>query len=124
MQVPSVPAPEAFVPPKPVSSPARAFKTALALSLLITAGALVAFPFVQPVIPIFYTLASPDKQLAPKIWLFFFPLLAWLVTIFHFSLLKTMKSVEGTMLTIFCWATAGIVGVIGLLLVRVIAIVL
>lgn len=125
MQFPSsVTPPETFLPPKPVSSAARAFKTTLVLALAMTAGALVAYPFLQPAIPLFYTLAAPERQLTHKIWLFFLPLLAWLVTIIHFSLLKTMKNIEGSVLTIFCWTTVGIVTVLALLLVRIILLVL
>lgn len=107
-----------------VSSPARAFKTALGLSVLLTAASVLSYPFLQPVIPVFYTLSQPERQLAHKIWIFLFPVLAWVVTLLHFSLLKTMKNVEGNMLHIFSWATVGVLAVTALLFVRVILIVL
>lgn len=108
----------------PVSSPAaRAFKTAVSLSLVMTILAAVSYPFLQPVIPVFYTLAQPEKQLVGKLWIFVFPLLAWVITILHFSLLKSLKTIEGSLERIFCWTTIGVIALTGLLLVRVILIV-
>lgn len=124
MQVPNVSPPQPLVVPRTISSPARAFKTATGLSLVITLLSIGILPFLQPVIPIFYTLAQPEKQLAPKIWLFLFPILAWLITLVHFSFLKAMKELDGGMQKIFCWTTVGIVGIVGLLLVRVILLVI
>lgn len=124
MQIPS-----AYLPPETrasvsVSVSRRAFQTAVALSILMSIGAFVAIPFVQPEVPIFYTLAQPERQLVPKGWLLLFPAIAWFITLLHFALIKSFHDLEKKVQALFCWVTVGLVGITGLLLARVIAIVL
>jgi hypothetical protein len=108
-----------------VETPARkTFRLAVILSLLISTASVISWPFLQPVIPIFYTLAQPDSQLVAKIWIFIFPVFAWLVTLLHFPLLKLMKDLGGSVETLFSWATVGVISVTGLILVRLILLVL
>ena len=102
----------------------RTLRLAAVGSLLMTALAGVSYPFLQPVIPLFYSLSQPADQLAAKIWIFLLPILAWLITIMHFSILRGMKNLEGNIEKIFCWTTVGLVGITGLLLVRVILLVI
>ncbi|OGJ37864.1 MAG: hypothetical protein A2383_02125 [Candidatus Pacebacteria bacterium RIFOXYB1_FULL_39_46] len=101
----------------------RTFRTAFLLTILLTAITGIFFSFLQPVIPLFYTLAQPEKQFVHKAWIFFFPLLAWLITLGHFSLIKIMSNLDETIKQIFSWTTVGIIIIIGLLLVRVILLV-
>lgn len=124
MQVPNVAPPQPLVMPRTNSFSAKAFQLAAGLSLVITLVSIGVLPFLQPVIPIFYTLAQPEKQLAAKSWLLLFPLAAWLITLLHFSLLKAMKDLDRGMQKIFCWATVGLVSIIGLLLIRLILLVI
>ena len=86
----------------------------------MTVAAVILYSFLQPVIPLFYTITQPDAQLVPKIWIFLLPIFAWLVTLLHFSLLKTMKNLEGSIERIFCWATVGIVSITSLLFIRLV----
>lgn len=90
------------------------------LSLLMTAAAGVLYSFLQPVIPLFYTLTQSNQQLVNKWWIFLFPAFSWLVTMVHFTLLKTMKNLEGSIERIWCWTTVGIVGITSLLFIRLI----
>ncbi|MFH2118434.1 MAG: hypothetical protein ABII10_01715 [Candidatus Paceibacterota bacterium] len=101
----------------------RTFRTAFLLSILLTAITGIFFSFLQPVIPLFYTLAQPEKQLVAKVWIFFFPVLAWAITLGHFSLIKIISNLDETMRQIFSWTTVGLVITTGLLLLRVILLV-
>lgn len=102
----------------------KTFKLAIGLTLLMTVLAVIFYTFIQPVIPVFYTLTQPDKQLAPKIWLFIFPVFSWLVTFLHFTLIKTLKTIEGSVGKMFCWTTVGVIAITSLLFARIIFIVL
>lgn len=123
MQIPSADPVLPSTPIRTTSPIARPVKTTLIISVALTAMAGIAYPFLQPVIPVFYTLPQPERQLVAKSWIFLFPILAWLITVSHFVLMKKMKTVEGNIQRIFAWTTAGIVAIIALLLVRVILIV-
>lgn len=98
-------------------------KVAFLLCFLLTLTAGVSFPFLQPVIPLFYSLAQADKQLVPKIWIFFFPVFAWLVLALNTFLLRLFQQVEINMQKIFAWTTMGVITITGILLVRVITII-
>lgn len=124
MQIPSADPVLPAVFPRATSPTASAVKLTLGLSVAVTALAALAYPFLQPVIPVFYTLPQPERQLAGKIWIFLFPLLAWLIALTHLVLLKKMKTVEGSVQRVAYWTTTGLVAIIALLLVRVILIVL
>lgn len=93
------------------------------LCLLITITAGVSFPFLQPVIPLFYSLAQPEKQLVPKIWIFFYPAFAWLILFINSILMKTFQEVEVGMHKVFAWTTVGTIGIIGILIIRLVTIV-
>jgi hypothetical protein len=106
--------------PKYVSQQLR---VGLVLCLLITVTAGISFPFLQPVIPLFYSLSQPEKQLVPKIWIFFYPVFSWLVLFLNSILMKTFQQVEVSMHKTFGWTTVGIIGIIGILIIRLVTIV-
>ncbi len=98
-------------------------KVALVLCLLITLTAAISFPFLQPVIPIFYSLAQPERQLMPKAWLFFYPIFSWLVLLFNFLLIKFFIQVEVNMHKTFAWVTTGLIAIAGILIIRTITLI-
>ncbi|MCC6711659.1 MAG: hypothetical protein IT416_04905 [Candidatus Pacebacteria bacterium] len=98
-------------------------KVAFLLCFLITITAGISFPFIQPVIPLFYSLAQADKQLVPKIWIFFFPAFAWIVLITNLLLIKFFQQVESNMQKTFAWTTVGIITITGILIIRLITII-
>lgn len=102
----------------------RTLRLAVIISLVMSAVAGVAYPFLQPVVPLFYSVSQPEQQLAHKLWIFLLPALAWLITFFHFILLKNLKELSGTIEKLFCWTTVGVVFILGMLLVRIIFLVL
>lgn len=103
---------------------ATTVKIAFFLSLGMSIATIVLMAFIQPEIPLFYTLSQPERQLAPKVWLFLFPAISWLVTFFHFTLIKTLKDLEHNIQKIFCWTTVSIIVITVLLFIRVVLLVL
>lgn len=101
----------------------KPLKVAFLLSFLITLTAGISFPFLQPVIPLFYSLTQADKQLVAKIWIFFFPAFAWLTLIINSLLLKFFQQVEINMQKTFAWTTVGVIAITGILIIRVITII-
>jgi hypothetical protein len=89
----------------------------------LTAFVGIMYSFLQPEIPLFYTLAQPERQLVHKVWIFFLPALAWLVALGHLLLLKVMRELDEGVRRIFSWTTLGLVLIIGMLLIRVILLV-
>lgn len=120
MEIPTV-APSAAVQPKPTFL-AKTFRLALVLCVLITTLTVVAYPFLQPVVPIFYTFSQPERQLLSKIWIILFPAFAWIVTLTHFILLKSYRAIAETIQPLLAWTTVGIISIAGLLLVRLVLI--
>ncbi len=59
----------------------------------------------QPQVPIFYSLAQPGDFLAPKAWLFLFPIISVFVTIFHFSSVHFLQDHEQVIPKLFAWST-------------------
>jgi hypothetical protein len=102
----------------------KILRISVIISLVITILSAISFPFLQPVIPLFYSVSQPSQQLAPKIWIFLFPIFAWLITLSHFFLLRNMKDIEGSVERIFSWTTLGIVVIGGLMFIRVVLLVL
>lgn len=99
------------------------FKVSFVFCLLLTLTAGVSFPFLQPVIPLFYSLSQPEKQLVAKAWIFLLPTLGWLIFFTHATLLSLFQEVEGNIQKIFSWVTVGMMAIIAILLIRVIMIV-
>jgi len=85
--------------------------------------ALISFLILQPEVPIFYSLGAKNEWLAPKIWLFLFPVLSLAMTLGHFLLLIVSKSLEKTITQLFAWATVFIQAILALSLVRIIFII-
>jgi hypothetical protein len=123
MQIPSVEQLENLRPvrPDPVM---RTLRTAVLLTIALTATVGIFYSFLQPKIPLFYTLAQPENQLVHKAWIFFFPAFAWIISVGHFILIKSLTNLTEGVRRIFSWVTLGLVIMIGLLLVRIILLVL
>lgn len=95
-----------------------AFRNSIRMSILATALAGLSFIFLQPVIPIFYSLAQPEKQLQPKIWIFLYPALAWMIALSHFAILNKTRDLAIPVQKIFAWTTTGIIILLNILLIR------
>lgn len=77
----------------------------------------------QPVIPLFYTLPQRAQQLAPKEWLFLFPISIAFITALHLSLVQTFSAANRLLLQLFSWTTILIQVMFALALVRIVGII-
>lgn len=102
-------------------------KTPLLLSFLISCVTalvvLVAYFRVQPVVPIFYTLAEKNQQLAAKEWMFLFPAISFAISFGHLWLLYGYRTYTELILKIFAWTTVAIQTALALALLRVVIII-
>ncbi len=67
--------------------------TAITLGFLNVLSCTIAYFFLQPQIPLFYSQAN-DQQLADKIWIFLIPGLALLSNMLHFTFMKTQREIN------------------------------
>ncbi|KUK79727.1 MAG: transmembrane(s)proteins 12..34 [Microgenomates bacterium 39_7] len=59
--------------------------------------------YIQPVVPLFYSLPSGSDQLAPKIWLLLFPALSIIINIVHISAIK-IAAMSQLVIKLYAWA--------------------
>lgn len=123
------PSPGFVSPLKMVSSlrPPKFVRIPITLCYIITLSVflmvLVSYFRIQPVIPLFYSLARPAEQLAPKYWLFFFPAILAVITFGHLGLIYRYHDYERLLLQLFAWTTLGINVLLAFALIRILIIV-
>jgi hypothetical protein len=94
----------------------------LFLFFLVTS---IIFYFIfQPEIPLFYTLANKQAQLVPKIYVFLFPTISFVINITHFFILKSLQKFSTVLLRLFAGTTIALQILLGLALIRIILITL
>jgi len=94
------------------------------LSLLISCSlsllALTSYFNIQPVVPLFYSLARPSQYLINKEWLFFFPVFSFFITFTHLFIIKFLINFEQVVLKIFAWVTIALQIILSLAMIRII----
>lgn len=102
-------------------------KTPFLCSSLITAIVslilLTTYFTLQPVVPIFYSLAQPTDSLVPKYWLFVFPIFSVVITAGHFALLRTLREHGQFIQQLFAWTTVVLQVVLAVAFLRIIYII-
>lgn len=78
----------------------------LLLLMIIVTG--IYFFIAQPELPIFYSLATKQDQLASKAFLFLFPLISFITNLIHLTLIKVLKNYSLVMLQLFVGVTVGL----------------
>ena len=82
-------------------------KTSVALSVALiflnAAAALLGYFFVQPNIPLFYSLAQNDQQLVNKEYLFVLPFLSLTFGVMNILLITILKKYDKLLLSLFSW---------------------
>ena len=87
--------------PKYIATPIK-ISLFITLFLLLLTG--VILTFIQPVIPLFYSLPNPNEQLVNKSWLLLLPALSFLINLAHLGLLKIFPTVDQLMVKLFAWS--------------------
>lgn len=96
---------------------------AYAISIIQIVVATLALLFLQPEIPLFYTLAEEEQQLAPKIWVLIFPILSVAINLAHSFILGINTKKDEVLLSLFVKITIILQVVLLLALLRIIYIV-
>lgn len=109
-----------FLLPKFVKTP---FLLVYLLTLISSLVTLVFYFRAQSEVPIFYTLAEPAQQLAPKEWLFLFPGLSALSTFLHVVITKSIANSDRLLVSLFSWSTVIIQLIFTLALLRIVYII-
>ncbi|GEM_PF-912746 len=79
-------------------------KFSLAINLIILLITLRSYPFIQPVIPIFYSLPNPNQHLADKSWLFLLPAISLLMNLIHIYSFKLIESNTQFVIKLFAYS--------------------
>jgi hypothetical protein len=101
----------------------RIFLISFLISSLLMLIALVTYFRIQPEIPLFYTLALPEHQLARKEWLFLFPFLSFSISTGHLFIIHWCREYSPMLLKLFGWITLGLQVVLATSLVRILIII-
>ncbi len=111
----------------PIDSLARSVRKILfivcGLTGVITLLASIFYFIAQPIIPILYSLPRPEQALAPKLWIFVFPVMSLVLSIVHIILIGRFKDLDEFILKMFAWVTVFMQLFIAALLVRIIYII-
>lgn len=105
----------------------RYLKKPFAISFFITAAILlitsIFFFRIQPQVPLFYSLARTSQHLVSKYWLFLLPALSLIINLIHLMIANLIKQTDKLLMKLFVWTTVGIQFVLGLALLRILAII-
>lgn len=88
--------------PKDVKTP---FRVSALISLVLIILSIGAYGFIQPEIPLFYSLPKSSSQIVDKIYIFLIPIMSLIITATHFSILIASKEMEKRLKMMFAWAT-------------------
>jgi len=77
----------------------------LGLWLLQTILAGASLTWIQPVIPLLYSVANPQQQLVSKWWVLVFPGLSLLFLAWHFFLVKNLKNWAEIIIKLIAWSS-------------------
>ncbi len=80
---------------------------------------LISFFKLQPVVPIFYSLADSSDYLVDKRWLILFPFVSFLITISHLFLIKLLYKHQKIIPILFAWCTVVVEILLFLELIRI-----
>ncbi|PIR59454.1 MAG: hypothetical protein COU69_00085 [Candidatus Pacebacteria bacterium CG10_big_fil_rev_8_21_14_0_10_56_10] len=109
-----------WIVPQPVKVPFLiSFLEALVAALVFAS----VFLQLQPVVPLFYSLAQAAGQLVPKIWLGLLPTLSITISISHLIITHAMRHYDQILLRLFAWTTVVVQTLLLATLLRIILIV-
>ncbi len=110
--------PEKIIPQN-VKTP---FTTTWILFLFFLVTTIIYYFLSQPELPLFYSLATKQDQLAPKVFLFLFPAISLIINILHFFIVKFLQQFSSILLKLFIGTTIALQVLVGFALIRIIVI--
>ncbi|GIK84000.1 MAG: hypothetical protein BroJett025_06220 [Patescibacteria group bacterium] len=103
--------------PKSVRTPITVSWVLFLVFLLVS---IIYYFLAQDELPLFYTVATKQDQLAPKLFLFIFPLVSLLMNIVHFFIFKSLHKFSAILLRLFIGTTIALQILLGFALFRII----
>jgi hypothetical protein len=100
------------------------FQVSFLISSLFALILLIVYFSLQPVVPLFYSLAQPNDYLVPKIWLVCFPLLSFAITFAHLFLIRLLFTHERIIPQLFAWSTVVMQVLLAIAFVRILLIII
>jgi hypothetical protein len=80
----------------------------------------ISFFLIQPEIPLFYSLGTKQDQLAPKMFIFIFPLTSLIINLVHFFIAKILLNFSVVLTKLFIGITIAFQFLISFALIRII----
>ncbi len=105
--------------PKEIQTPITVSWILFFLSLVTT---IIFYFLAQPELPLFYTVATKQDQLAPKLLLFIFPTVSLFINVLHFFIFRILQKYSAILLKLFVGTTIGLQILLGFALFRIILI--
>lgn len=90
---------------------------------ILALSSVAVFFSLQPEIPLFFTSATPQETLAPKVWIFAFPSLAFLIAMLNGGMMRLYRHTDPILLKIFGWVSVLIELILLLSLIRIIVLI-
>ncbi len=75
------------------------------LTLLASVITLIGLVILPPQIPLWYSLAIPEQQLVPKMFLILFPIFMLILTTTHTLIIGKLRTMDATIIKIFSFGT-------------------
>lgn len=94
------------------------------LFFLFLVTTIIYYFLAQPELPLFYTVATKQDQLAPKLFLFIFPAVSLSMNVLHFFIFRALQRYSAILLKLFVGTTIGLQILLGFALFRIILITL
>ncbi len=76
-------------------------RIALGINVFILLLVAVVYPFFQPVVPLFYSLADPQQHLVHKVWLFLLPALSFIFNATHLLIIRYINQSHQFVIKLF-----------------------
>ncbi len=76
----------------------------IGVGLVMLTGAV--YYWLQPQIPLLYSLSQSSQQLVTKEWIFLFPVMSLTFTLLNFNLIKRNADLEPVLISLLSWTTA------------------
>ena len=83
---------------------------------------LAVFTRIQPEVPLYYSLARPAQQLAPKEWLLLIPAISAFMSVTHLVIVNIFSDYDPMIIRLFSWTTVILQLTLSLALLRILII--
>lgn len=94
--------------------------TSFMCTLILGGLSAVFFVLAQPLLPLFYSLALPQQQLVPKVWIFLLPSISLAISISHALILSVIEQQERIIQRLFISMTLVLQALLVIALIRII----